>query len=132
MRSSFARQAFFLANIRVSNSITGIEWVANAARSSGRPSVASMSFGGSHMDSLNTAVTNLVSSGVTTVAAAGNSNADAVNYSPGGAPSVITVGASDINDSRASFSNYGPVVDVHAPGAYRAMQRLQKLSHLLR
>jgi len=94
-----------------------MDWVANAARSSGHPSVASMSLGGGLTDSVNTAAANLVSSGVTTVVAAGNSFDDAVGYSPASTPSVITVGASTIADAKADYSNYGAVVDIWAPGA---------------
>lgn len=48
--------------------------------------------------------------------AAGNDNDDACNYSPAGAELAITVGASTLYDERAFFSNYGPCVDVFAPG----------------
>lgn len=47
--------------------------------------------------------------------AAGNSNVNAANTSPARAPSAITVGASAIDDTKASFSNFGAVVDVFAP-----------------
>jgi cerevisin len=50
------------------------------------------------------------------VVAAGNSNTDAGSTSPARAASVITVGATTIADARASFSNYGSVVDIFAPG----------------
>ena len=58
----------------------------------------------------------LTVAGVHIVAAAGNSNVDAKDTSPARAESAITVGASDIKDKRAWFSNFGPVVDVFAPG----------------
>lgn len=93
-----------------------MNWVANTARNSGRPSVASMSLAGSYMTAINTAVANLVFSGVTTIVAAGNDNTDAGDSSPASAPSVITVGATTIADARASYSNYGAVVDIWAPG----------------
>jgi subtilisin family serine protease len=48
--------------------------------------------------------------------AAGNSNDDAQFYSPASEPTACTVGATDSNDARASFSNYGSLVDVFAPG----------------
>lgn len=47
---------------------------------------------------------------------AGNNNDETYYYSPARVPSAITVGASDINDARAAFSNYGPEIDVFAPG----------------
>ena len=93
-----------------------MDWVAGAAKSSGRPSVASLSLAGDLTDSVNDAAANLVSSGVTTVVAAGNDGFDAAYSSPASTPSVITVGASTIVDARAHFSNYGAVVDVFAPG----------------
>lgn len=42
---------------------------------------------------------------------------DALTTSPANTPEAITVGATDINDSRAFYSNYGPLVDVFAPGS---------------
>lgn len=75
-----------------------------------------MSLGGSKSASLNSAVENTVSAGVTVVVAAGNSNEDAANTSPASAPNAITVGAITDADARASFSNYGSVLDIFAPG----------------
>jgi subtilisin family serine protease len=57
-----------------------------------------------------------VASGVFFAIAAGNNNDDAVYYSPASEPTAFTVAASDINDAKASFSNYGTLVDVWAPG----------------
>ncbi|KAJ3568777.1 hypothetical protein NPX13_g6301 [Xylaria arbuscula] len=48
--------------------------------------------------------------------ASGNDNSDAENTSPASEPSVCTVSASDENDGKASYSNYGAVVDLWAPG----------------
>jgi subtilisin family serine protease len=93
--------------------ISGIQWVANNAPAK---SVLSMSLGGGYSSAVNSAVRSTVSAGVTVVVAAGNSNADAANYSPASEPSAITVGATDSNDRRASFSNYGTLLDVFAPG----------------
>ncbi|KAF9642825.1 subtilisin-like protein, partial [Thelephora ganbajun] len=53
-----------------SDIISGMNWVATAAATSHRPSVASMSLGGSFISSVNTAANNLVASGVTTAVAA--------------------------------------------------------------
>lgn len=91
--------------------------MASAARDTGRPSVASLSFGGSFTSSVNNAAANLVSSGITTIVAAGNNGLDAADYSPASTPSVITVGASTIDDAKAFYSNYGAAVDIWAPGA---------------
>jgi subtilisin family serine protease len=98
--------------------ISGIQWVATNAASLGlsSKSVLSMSLGGSYSAAVNSAVASTVSSGVTVVVAAGNDNANAANYSPASAASAITVGAISSTDARASFSNYGSVLDVFAPG----------------
>ncbi len=50
------------------------------------------------------------------VFAAGNSNDDTQHYSPANMQSVITVGATDSEDRRAGFSNWGSSVDIAAPG----------------
>lgn len=94
--------------------IAGIDWVAN---SSLRPAVANLSLGGGTSAALDAAIAGAVSKGVTVVVAAGNSNADACNYSPSRAPSAITVGATTSSDARASYSNYGSCLDIFAPGS---------------
>ena len=54
--------------------------------------------------------------GVTVVIAAGNQRDDAAYYNPGNLENVITVAASTVEDSLASFSNHGVGVDIRAPG----------------
>lgn len=54
--------------------------------------------------------------GVTIVVAAGNSNKDSSTFVPASCNGVITVGATKPDDQRASYSNYGNVVDIAAPG----------------
>jgi subtilisin family serine protease len=49
------------------------------------------------------------------VAASGNEGSNQVFY-PAAAPNVIGVAATDKNDVRPGFSNYGPNVDISAPG----------------
>jgi aqualysin 1 len=94
--------------------IAGIDWVANNLL---RPAVANMSLGGGFSSSVNAAVAGAVSKGVTIAVAAGNSNANACNYSPSSEPSAVTVGATTSTDSRASYSNFGTCVDIFAPGS---------------
>ena len=96
--------------------INGINWVATNHR---KPAVANLSLGGSTpvaTVALDNAVTNLISRGVTVVVAAGNSNANACNYSPSRVLSALTVAASTSADVRAAFSNSGACVDLYAPG----------------
>lgn len=54
--------------------------------------------------------------GVIVVVGAGNNAQLASNFFPGGAPGVINVGALNTQGYRASFSNFGPTIDVLAPG----------------
>lgn len=94
--------------------IAGINWV-TAHRI--KPAVANMSLGGSASSTLDTAVQNSINAGVTYAIAAGNSNANACNYSPARAAAAITVGATTSADARASYSNYGTCLDLFAPGS---------------
>ncbi|KAJ4265356.1 Suppressor of the cold-sensitive snRNP biogenesis mutant brr1-1 [Fusarium torreyae] len=98
--------------------LDGYQWAVTNITSTHRAnqSVISMSLGGPPSAALNTAIDRAFQTGILTVVAAGNDNADARNYSPASAPDAITVGAIDINNNRASFSNYGALVDVFAPG----------------
>ncbi|OMH84827.1 Subtilisin-like protease [Zancudomyces culisetae] len=79
-------------------------------------SVANMSLGGGYSRALNQAVDEAVSNGIHFVVAAGNDNRDACSYSPASSASAITVGSTDLSDNRSSFSNFGPCVNVFAPG----------------
>ncbi|MEX2283112.1 MAG: S8 family peptidase [Gemmatimonadota bacterium] len=81
------------------------------------PAVANMSLGGGFSSALNSAVNNLASSGVYIAVAAGNSNANACNYSPASAASATTVASSTKTDAKSSFSNYGSCVGMYAPGS---------------
>ena len=94
--------------------VSGINWVqANGIK----PAVANMSLGGGISTSIDNAVTNAVNSGIVFAVAAGNSNANACNYSPARVAAAITVGATTSTDARASYSNYGSCVDIFAPGS---------------
>ncbi|KAJ8049515.1 hypothetical protein HOLleu_02293 [Holothuria leucospilota] len=96
------------------NIIGGMDWVTANAK---HPAVASMSLGGGFSTSTNEAVDRMVVAGVNVAVAAGNSNADACNSSPASALSAITVGATESSDTRASYSNFGPCLDIFAPGS---------------
>ncbi|MFF3749456.1 S8 family peptidase [Streptomyces sp. NPDC002018] len=94
--------------------VAGIDWV---TRNHSGPSVANVSLGGGADPALDTAVQNSINSGVTYAIAAGNSGANAQNYSPARVAAAITVGATTSTDARASYSNYGTRVDLFAPGS---------------
>jgi subtilisin family serine protease len=93
--------------------IAGVDWVtANAIK----PAVANMSLGGGVSTTLDAAVRRSIASGVTYAIASGNSNANACNFSPARVTEAITVNATQNNDARASFSNFGTCTDIFAPG----------------
>ena len=119
----------------MSDIIAGIEYVTDNA---GQIDVVNLSFGGDGPnDALHTAIINSVKAGVTYVASAGNAGVDAASTVPANFPEVITVsaigdfdgkcgalstmtltfgGKVNRDDNFASFSNYGSVVDLAAPG----------------
>jgi len=103
--------------------IAGIDWVTADHEKKKGPSNANMSLGGGNSPAVVQAVTNSIAGGTGYSIAAGNSNANACNYSPANTPDGVCVGATTITgtgttqtDVRSSFSNYGPCVHVFAPG----------------
>lgn len=94
--------------------IAGMDWVAANKIS---PAVANMSLGGGYSSAVNSSANNLAASGVFLAVAAGNSNADACNYSPSSAANTTTVASSTSTDAKSSFSNWGGCVDLYAPGS---------------
>ncbi|MET9665695.1 S8 family peptidase [Streptomyces sp. NPDC006475] len=94
--------------------VAGIDWV---TRNAVKPAVANLSLGGGVDPALDTAVRNSIASGVTYAIAAGNDGANASNYSPARVTEAITVGSTTSTDARSSFSNYGTVLDIFAPGS---------------
>ena len=93
-------------------SVSGVPANANPAR------VINLSLGGGgSCDSTSqNAINSARSRGSVVVVAAGNSNANAANYSPASCSGVITVAATNRSGGRAYYSNYGSVVEVAAPG----------------
>jgi subtilisin len=111
--------------------IAGIDWVTAHADTI---EVANMSLGGAGFSQAEyDAIQGAVNAGVAFAVAAGNDDDDARNYSPGGFNNVLSVSAladfdgqlgggatptcrSDQDDTLADFSNWGPEVDIAAPG----------------
>lgn len=117
---------------RLSDVIKGVDWVTANAATYGIK-VANMSLGCECTSSaLNTAITNSVAAGITYAVAAGNSSKDASTFSPANHPDVITVSAMadadgecgglgpptsyGADDTFATFSNFGALVEIAAPG----------------
>ena len=102
--------------------IAGLDWIV-AHHISGKSAVVNMSLGGGASTALDTAVQNVINDGIVMVVAAGNSNVDACNTSPARAANALTVGATgqysagETTDSRSSYSNFGPCLDIFAPGS---------------
>ena len=78
--------------------------------------VLSMSIGGPGSFAIDSAVNSADAVGIPVVTAAANSRTDACFFSPGRAPAAINVGATDITDTLAWYSNWGICVDILAPG----------------
>jgi subtilisin family serine protease len=115
-------KAVWLRGVRVLNCsgsgstsgiIAALDWVRGNAV---KPAVANMSLGGGYSAALNNATNALADSGVFIAVAAGNENQNACNVSPASASAAYTTAASDRNDRKASFSNWGACVDAYAPG----------------
>jgi subtilisin family serine protease len=102
-----------------SNILQGIDWVTANAK---KPAVANMSLGGGASRSVDDAVERSARSGVLYSLAAGNGGEDACSASPAKAGAgtdngIVTTAATDILDGETATSNYGPCVDLWAPGA---------------
>ncbi|CAA9544379.1 MAG: hypothetical protein AVDCRST_MAG70-382 [uncultured Thermomicrobiales bacterium] len=110
--------------------ICGVDWV---TRNAGTIAIANMSLAGTapastctadllSTDPFHQAICRSVNAGVTYTVAAGNAAANASGYVPASFDEVITVSAASDQDGKpggdsfASFSNYGSVVDIAAPG----------------
>jgi subtilisin family serine protease len=100
--------------------IAGVNWV-TGNHLAGQPAVANMSLGGGASSALDTAVRNSIADGVSYAVAAGNANIfgiaqNACNSSPARVGEAMTISATDSNDRKASWANYGSCVDWFAPG----------------
>lgn len=102
------------------NIAKGIQWVVDNHQG---PSVINISISkrvsdlGGFEVLMEQAVQNALNAGITVVGIAGNDGGiDASLVSPGRVSGIITVGATDQNDERASFSNVGATLDLFAPG----------------
>lgn len=83
----------------------------------GTKGIVNMSLGGGANSTLDDAVRRVVDAGFVVVVSAGNSGRDACFQSPAREPSAVTIAATDQNDTKTSWSNYGSCVDLFAPGS---------------
>jgi len=92
--------------------VSGVPANANPAK------VLSISLGGSGACDATTqnAINSARSRGANVIVAAGNSNANASNFTPANCSGVVTVAAVGRNGGKASYSNFGATVEVAAPG----------------
>ncbi|MFI5797679.1 S8 family peptidase [Streptomyces sp. NPDC051677] len=93
-------------------SVSGVPANSNVAK------VINMSLGGDGActSATQSAITAAVNRGTTVVVAAGNENDNVANHSPGNCNNVISVAATNRTGAKASYSNYGSLVDISAPG----------------
>lgn len=103
----------------VSGVAEGLDAIVSQSRAAHRrPGVINMSLATIGYNAvLAAAVANCLDAGFFVTAAAGNQAVDACATYPAASPGVVSVGCSDDTDSLCYFSNYGPCVDVLAPGA---------------
>ncbi len=105
----------------MSNVIAALDRVLEIqAEHPGIPAVVNISFGAdvgtTSYTTLDEAIDSVVEQGVVVVVSAGNEGIDASTVTPAHAKGAITVGAYDLYDRFADFSNYGSTVDILAPG----------------
>lgn len=88
----------------------GIDW----SRTHGA-NIINMSLGGSSSNATLEAAVNAARDAGVFIAAASGNNGGAIGY-PAKYDACVAVGATDSNNQRASFSNYGAELDIAAPG----------------
>jgi subtilisin family serine protease len=99
-----------------SDVIAGVNWV-TADHDANEVAVANMSLGGLPSVAVDRAVRNSITDGIPYVIAAGNDGKNACNVSPARVAEALTVGMTQKNDQRNLTSNYGPCLDLFAPGS---------------
>ncbi|CAM3327988.1 S8 family peptidase [Stackebrandtia soli] len=94
--------------------IAGLDWAVDDANGRG---VALLAVGGGPNTVIDAAVVAAFNAGVAVVVPAGSSSSDACGFSPARVPEAFTIGVVDTaTDRPASFGNYGPCIDIWAPG----------------
>jgi subtilisin family serine protease len=107
----------------VNDVVEALKWI-RGHHQSGVASIVNLSLGvdvGDNGRAIDTQVAALIEEGVVVTVAAGNGDengqsVNACNIAPGDVPRALTVGATTITDSMATYSNSGPCIDLLAPG----------------
>ena len=101
----------------VSGIVMGIDFLIGKSKKENNRKVMGLSLDLKKSRSLNMAVETAAKNNIPSVVAAGNQGEDSCKYSPSSAPSSISVGATNLQDSAMRFSNSGECVDLFAPGS---------------
>jgi serine protease len=100
----------------------GLDWIVGQQRSlAAPPAVANLSLSGGANDTVDAALRSVIAEGVTVAVAAGNGNmagraVDACKVSPARVAEALTVSATNSSDTKPTWANIGPCVDLFAPG----------------
>ncbi|MGW0515857.1 S8 family serine peptidase [Crossiella sp. NPDC003009] len=94
--------------------LNGVNWVTQNAK---KPAVANTSWNFTHSAALETAIRNMISSGVFLATSAGNTGGNSCDRLPRKVETATVVASSEITDARSSFSSTGACVDLYAPGS---------------
>lgn len=95
--------------------IAGLDWA--IANHTTKPAVGNVSISGELAVSLDEAIRRAIADGIVISIAAGNNAEATANTSPGRVTEAITVGSVTNTDQWSAFSNFGPEVDILAPGS---------------
>ncbi|CAN8068427.1 unnamed protein product [Agarophyton chilense] len=97
--------------------IEGLQWTMDDIRTNNRtPALVVMSLSTKYSATLNDVVEKTSESGIAVITAAGNSGNDSCLFSPASSKFSISVGATNKEDKRPEYSNYGQCLDIYAPG----------------
>eukprot|EP00756_Hemistasia_phaeocysticola_P056959 Hpha_TRINITY_DN335_c0_g1::TRINITY_DN335_c0_g1_i1::g.112590::m.112590 len=100
-----------------SDFMLGLQWVIDQTVITGRRSVINFSIGGGLSDALDNAIAAAVAANIGVGVSAGNNNVDACEQTPARESTAVTVGSFDSTDTKSSWSNWGPCVDIWAAGS---------------
>eukprot|EP00873_Tetraselmis_striata_P029654 jgi/Tetstr1/449918/TSEL_036972.t1 len=112
-----------------SSIVKGIQWTVNKWKSvkatdpNAKIGVVNLSLGGPYSAGWESLVTRMTDAGLVVVAAAGNEDEDACTKSPAAVSDAITVAATNVDDTKGLYSNWGSCVDIFAPGTGIPLRR---------